>query len=427
MAADPEILLTVNGVDVTPYIWSWSTLRLSDAWNVHPTLQVELRADFTQAAGLSVPAYADVRMVNLLTGAVLHEGVQATDMEPRTSDPHWITYPVSSTGHQSLLDTSPMQTAYTVPDTLAGAAVSPDVRPVISDILARSFADYRVNMRPWLYPYSGGYPYLQWAPPASAATVFAAGSSSAAAIATVVGYSQPWDGASGYAGFNGEYRAKVFPGYGLVVARPSDAFRGASSAVLTGSARPASISQARNDGSRASGVLETWSSGSRVLKDAVNGTANTNGYLVTRGSYDMAWMEPFADPSVFDSNISRWTMANAGAPYASTSGGYTFRTAEIPDDILVGHSVTFDHPFWGSVTATVQAVTTQFVDGRFDLASSGLPYFLDAGRSLDGTWSLDATATSGVQRRRRVHTVTVADVRRTFVGAARAYGLGIHG
>ncbi|MFN8631186.1 MAG: hypothetical protein U0838_12985 [Chloroflexota bacterium] len=75
----------------------------------------------------------------------------------------------------------------------------------------------------------------------------------------------PWDGNTstpGYAGANGEYLPKVVPGYGLVIARAFDAFRGASRAVLTGSARPESIGTFRNDGQRASGIMATSTPGS---------------------------------------------------------------------------------------------------------------------------------------------------------------------
>ncbi|MFN8631185.1 MAG: hypothetical protein U0838_12980 [Chloroflexota bacterium] len=79
--------------------------------------------------------------------------------------------------------------------------------------------------------------------------------------------------------------------------------------------------------------------------DAVNGKANTNGYLVARGSFDAAFLYDFAGalpsaPSTRRSRGWRWP-----TPTRSTrrGAGYAIRTAFIAEDVLVGQSVTFDH------------------------------------------------------------------------------------
>lgn len=423
--ADAELLLTVQGVDVTPYIWDWGSLRLSDSWNQHPALQVDLRCDFTQAASLSVPAFADVRLVNLLTGVVLFEGVQNTPLQQRTEDPQWIVTTISATGYGSLLDTSRLQS-----DVYVAPGYSSDPADYLTEriamaVLRSSFADRRVPLPAYSVPYSGAYPLWTWGHSATLDGTFAKLSAASQALSDICALS--WAGsADGLSRLETLPQWKVVPGYGIVIADPGAAFRGSAPVSLTaaGFGRPAGIVTSVDAGTIASAVEidVTPAPGNHIIVDANNGTTRTNGYVVARGAVtgDPWWY----DDATSDASISTQYF-DRGPGSAPTT--YTVTSPRMPHDLLVGHALTFDHPYWGTVTGTVQSVSTQFVGGQLDKAATGLPYMLDSGRSLDGTWTLDATAVSGTERHPRVHTVTVAGLSRTFLGSARAYGLGIHG
>ena len=417
--ADAELLLTVNGTDVTTDIWSWSSVWLSDAWNAHPTLRFVLRQDFTRAAAVSIPAYADVRLVNLLTGQVLFEGVAAEPLEESTEDPHWINRSVSAVGYQALLDTSYLQVPYTIDMSLGGAY--PTTASVIRAVLARSFADYRVPSSVTTYNYGST---SSWgSDDLIISQTWAAGTPAASVIADVLAQSLSREGyGTGPLGDGAWPRGVLFKhlaGLGWVLSSPGSAVRGTAPVSFTGGARPAGVVKTTDTSGLASAI---WAVDQHTLGTAddtqllVNDTSTTNGYVVAKAS--------FTAPFNWDSSSRALVTSLYFADQGAASAFWSVVTPRTPADIQVGHSLTIEHPYWGTITAAVQAISTRFVDGQFDTTATGLPYMLDGSRNFDGTWNLDATATSGTPRRMRITTLTMAATsgadRRTFVGAYRA-------
>jgi hypothetical protein len=120
--------------------------------------------------------------------------------------------------------------------------------------------------------------------------------------------------------------------------------------------------------------------------DTIDGSANTNGYIVARGSVTA----PSSWASYADDPPATWGAFQDAAPATI----YDVTSAMIPEDILVGHEITVDHPHFGTITGSVQSVSTSFLDGVEDVTPTAWPNFLDAGTGLllDGSWTLDGAA-----------------------------------
>jgi len=424
--ADPELLLTVNGQDVTSDVRSWSSVSLTDAWREVPSLSFELVQDLTRAAAVALPAYADVRLVSLLTGDVLFEGVAggAGGLEEELSDPHWVARRVTAMGQEGLLDTMPLQAATALSQDISGStAVAAE--DAIGAVLAASVGDARISARVTAISDLPSYPRVQWSPTVyslPATVAWEVGTPASRALSDIAPGLLGWDGLlPPGAPADYPYAIKLFPGWGWVATVPAVAFRGAAPA-LTGAARPASIASARNDDTVASALVAAFdgTAGSPQSVSYRYG-ARTNGWVVSRGTARSQRPLPGARPwggsaenELWQSSQGRW----------DTGAAWRVRTGPVPFDVLVGHSVTFDHPYTGTVTGTVQSARTRFLDGVLDTAPAAWPRFLDSGRPLDGTWILDAAASSAIPRRLRVHDLVVAAsgeaTRGTLVSSLRA-------
>jgi hypothetical protein len=407
--ADAEFLLTVNGTDITDLIWSWSSVTITDSFSENATLSFTTRQPL--GATPVAPAYADVRLVNLLTSTVLFEGVVGTGPQPRNSvDPGWIDTTVSCVDYEWLLDLCPVQLA--IPS-------DPDSSARIAAILRAALTDYRVRPSVRTYHHPGASASSWLTNPLT--TDIAQFTPARQAIEEILSRSvaSELDGGGPYSdGFhNRGHVLKWASGMGWVIAPPSRAFRGTAPVTLTAASfgRP-SVVQKTTDTSRLSSavvVTELDGSSTHLVADASRATT-TNGYLVGSATYTLA--SSFYAPNTSDA-IAWADYAEGGA---ASSEFYTLTAPNMPHDVQVGHEITVEDVAFGSVTGIVQSVSSTFRDGVFDTASVARPYFLNSGLNLDGTWNLDASVASTTPRRTRVSTIRVAGESRSFLRALRA-------
>jgi hypothetical protein len=406
--ADAELLLTINGADVTGDIWEWRSVTLTDSWTTHPTLSFTLRQPFGSVTALA--AYDDVRLVNLLTGVVLFEGIIApSTLEQEEVDPALVVSNVSCVGYQALLDTAKIGSPITVPYAPTWEA-TPGATTVIQSVLDVGFADARVNTTPRWATYPGGWTTLlvdngsdrTWAQWTNVQQVI--GEVLDTTVLTNAGltsfdHSHP-------------HIAKLIPGMGLVLTAPDVPARGSAPVNLTPASfgRPAFVSAVRDTSRTASAAVFTGAGDPPVLfagpsvASSLLGYDPANGYVVLRDIVDI----PYGQSSDYFTR-------GAG----STASFYRVVSPQMPHDVLVGHSITFNTARLGDVTGTVQSISTSFSDGVSDRTSATWPHFLNAGRALDGTWTLDAATASIIPRRMRTTTMTLSTTSAT--GVARSF------
>jgi hypothetical protein len=395
--ADAEFSLTENGVDVTDHIWDWASVTLTDSWSAHLTLAYTKREPFGDATAPA--AFTDVRLVNLLTSKILFEGIVAAGpLAQRIVDPTWVDTDVSCIGYGSLLDTSVLQVGF---DSSLPQYGSGDSKSILQAILDDSLADHRIDLAvteytPPLYDpafslFHVGETYL-----------WAQFTNTMQAISTLLAESR-WSSDEDL-----DFRVKVVPGYGCILSMPSIAFRGPvlhldqsarPALYLTADSygRPTAVSWTTDTGAVASAVVASYEgTGTHVVVDTDRATA-TNGYLVLRDAYEMVgYLQPDADI---------WTRYEADHDSVTY---WDLTTPQLPEDILVGHSVKFDDPHHGIVTATVQAIRTSFANGVVDATAGDWPQFLDGSHNLDGTWDLDDTTSRVIPRRMRTTQMTLS-------------------
>lgn len=397
--ADAELLLTVNGADVTDAVWEWGSVTLADRIDSFATLGFTIREAF--GAVTSVPAFSDIRLVNLLTGAVLFDGVTTDGVTQRAVDPAWVETDVAATSKDVLFATSVMQSEYVYEYHLAVGTSEDWLDPIFLLLFGASFADARVPTNLVFRPLLAGDPPIyrpgDWAAGGVSHT-FAQFDSLSAGIDHLAAKTEEWDGSGSYSD-QVPFTAKWYPEIGLMLAKPSDAWRGAAPVTLTAASfgRPSEIDCVRDDSQTGSGGLnrDYWVGGVQTTVINHGFTGATNGYFVVKD-------EP--------------------APWGSEATFYQITSPEMPHDVQVGHSLTFDHPAFGTVTGTVQGVQTGFLDGISFDAAQAWPEFLDAGLALDGTWTLDAARTRSIPRRARVSTITLSGNPRSFVKTLAAAG-----
>lgn len=411
--ADAELLLTVNGADVTGGVEQWRTVRLADALDQHPTVQFTLREPFGSVTG--VRPYDDLRLLDLLTGQVHFEGVVAPGpVTSREVDPAWVETEVSGIGYQALFDTASL-----AQDVVVGQAADylscRSSASVIADLVAASFGDARV---PVPVSWAGYSPYVSLSLDTTALTfTVPARTRLSQAISSVLAAS--WLVFAGGIGLDGGHPhiARLYPGRGLVIHAPDVAPLGAAGRQLTAAdaGRPARVDVTVDGSDSASAQNFDWSDVSVVTSVPSWGAygAISNGYVVfgPDGAH-AAGTEPTGE-------LLLW-ISGDGVPRTS----YTVTTAPIADGFRPGQTVVFETARLGTVTGIVQGVQTTFSDGVFDTSAEAWPWFLDGGRSLDGTWTLDAAVSRVIPRRKRtsalvvvptsVDTVPAGNARRSF-------------
>lgn len=393
MTADAELSLTVSGIgEVTGDIVSWSSVSLSDALDGHASLSWTCRYPF---GSVLVPAaFADVRLVNLITGLVLFEGVAVPGPTTVTRDPGWVYVSCTAASLSTIPDRSRVQADVSVPEWLDGSSIhGPKVDDMLRALLWASLADPR--MASSLTMRDPDPTTLEWCvADGSGGLTFgqARGARLSGAIADMLAGVRCAPLAGGYEDHG--HAVKWHPGVGWVLAVPTDAWRGSCGWTLTEAAdgMPAESKWQRDDSALGSA---TWVSNSTWIPTPapvvlVNDTAATNGWTVFADDWDGAGFvdistQPLAGLSLTNIIALRWTLGGNSVEFREIT------TPELPADIMVGHSVTLWEPHAGSVTATVQAVDTTFLDGVEDVTPTAWPNFLDAatGLLLDGSWTLD--------------------------------------
>lgn len=409
--ADAELLLTINGADVTADVWEWRTVTLSDSWRQHPQLGFTLRQAWGSVT--TVAPYGDVRLLNLLTGQVLFEGIIAPGpVEQRDVDPTWVETDVQAVGYQALLDTALAGTQARVPETSLGFGLTTQV---VDALLAGAFTDPRVWLRPST-AYSGSlptYPYVMNDRPNQLTVERTA---LATALQSVMDDAQATN-ATGSAGSSAKaFVAKLLPGVGMVITPPDQAPLGAAALDLTTAGefgRPAAVAVAQDGTGVASAEWYTtdgvtWSVLEPAALLATYGIADPcNGYVV--------WAPDLDGTTGTATTATYWWRGDG-----SVRTIYRVTTPLVPYDYQVGQSVTFSTARLGTVTGVVQSISTRFTDGVYDSVSRSWPYFLDGSRTFDGTWNLSATAqTATIARRMRQTTMEVAAT--TVIGSTRRF------
>ena len=419
MAADAEFSLTIDGTERSDLVYDWGSVQWADSHDGYASLQFTLRQAFGEAAVVST--YSVVRLVNLYTGVPVFEGVVAAGPRPRrVVDPTWIETDVSCLDPLSLLETSTLQVAVDFTD-----APTFYVRDWIAALIRASFADARFPMLPITEYQVAGVDARSYLDATFAPVTIAQYTPTMQAIQSVMegALSEEFDAPNGLGGTSWHERDHVLkwvPGQGLVLTPSSVAFRGAAPVQLTaaGGYAPARAAAVEDTTTVATAVVATGAdsatppSWKRIVQDPA-GRSATNGFLVIRDDWTMPWANGAGDA---DADVwATYAASHAPSAYDDVQG-----PSLLPYDLAVGQTLTYFPP--GQAVASsgvIGSVSTTLNGGATDTTSRSAPYLLDGSRSFDGTWTLDATATTSAPRRYRNTKVTVAGTPKTFVANLR--------